>query len=84
VTVHAVHGSRATLSPGQIGVLHSPQASSSGHYGITYIPHLTSWWWLVTVLGWLMPLIIAMVVGGRHRAPADPQPRVRQDLAGAS
>jgi len=88
VTVHAVHGSRATLSPGQIGVLHSPQASSSGHYGITYITHLTSWWWLVTVLGWLMPLIIAVLVGGRRRVPdalpQDPAGADPQDRAGAS
>ena len=64
VTVHAVHGSRATLDPGQIGVLHSALAGPNGHFGISYLPHLTSWWWLVTALGWLMPLIIAMVVGG--------------------
>ena len=70
VTMHALHGSRATLDPGQIGVLHSRLAGHDGHFRIDYLPHLTSWWWLVTALGWLMPLIIAMVVGSRQRVPA--------------
>jgi hypothetical protein len=79
VTVHAVHGSTATLSPGQIGVLHSAQAGSDGHFRLSYLPHLTSWWWLVTALGWLMPLIVAMIAGSRQ--PAGPG-RAPERLAG--
>ena len=74
MTVHSLHGTSATLDPGQIGVLHSALAGSDGHFRISYLPHLTSWWWLVTALGWLMPLIIAVVVGSRQRAPAKAGP----------
>lgn len=74
VTVRSLHGSTATLDPGQIGTLHSSQAGSDGQFRISYLPHLTSWWWLVTALGWLLPLIIAMIAGNRQRAVADRQP----------
>ena len=52
-------------------MLHGALTGSRGHFGITYTPHLTSWWWLVTALGWLMPLIIAVLVGSRQRIPAN-------------
>ena len=77
MTVHSLHGTSATLDPGQIGVLHSALAGSDGHFRISYLPHLTSWWWLVTALGWLLPLIIAMIAGNRQQAVA----RVRRDRA---
>ncbi|HET6210593.1 MAG TPA: S26 family signal peptidase, partial [Jatrophihabitans sp.] len=58
VTVHSLHGTWASLDPGQIGVLHSAHPGSDGQFRISYMPHLTSWWWLITALGWLLPLII--------------------------
>lgn len=68
VTVRSLHGSSATLDPGQIGTVYSTHAGPNGQFRISYLPHLTSWWWLVTVLGWLLPLAIAMIAGSRQTA----------------
>lgn len=74
VTVRSLHGSSATLDPGQIGAVHSSHPGADGQFRISYLPHLTSWWWLVIAVGWLLPLVIAMIAGNRQQAVADRQP----------
>ncbi|HEX4727225.1 MAG TPA: S26 family signal peptidase [Jatrophihabitans sp.] len=70
VTVRSLHGTSATLDPGQVGLVYSSHPGSDGQFRISYLPHVTSWWWLVAALGWLLPLVIAIIAGNRQQNAA--------------
>ena len=53
--VHALGGSQADLTPGQVGTLDTKHVSKGGGFRIDAGVHLHGWWWLLSIT-WLVPL----------------------------